>query len=347
MVPVEPHGQRPGGLQLQTVAEALERADHRLQAGGEEPERVWPTGFDVLDANLHGGFRSGELVLLGGPQGLGKTTWALQVARHTARQGRPVAYFSYEHDQASLLVKLVALEAGLVGDADAPGVNQVRAVFETTDGRGLSLADRLGGTPGGLEALEAVRGYADLLSVYRSSGGRTTVGVLEQTVAALAERHGSEPLVVVDYMQKVPLTDDPSDPMPEKERTARVIEELKDLTLERDLPLLCVVAAEREAADGAQRMRIAHLRGSSALAYEADTVLMLNSKHDVVARHHLVYDSGNVERFRHWAVLSVEKNRSGLTGIDMEFLKRFEQSRFETQGRLVREKLIDDRVFVE
>jgi replicative DNA helicase len=148
-------------------------------------------------------------------------------------------------------------------------------------------------------------------------------------------------------MQKVPLTDDPSDPMPEKERTARVIEELKDLTLERDLPLLCVVAAEREAADGAQRMRIAHLRGSSALAYEADTVLMLNSKHDVVARHHLVYDSGNVERFRHWAVLSVEKNRSGLTGIDMEFLKRFEQSRFETQGRLVREKLIDDRVFVE
>jgi replicative DNA helicase len=46
-------------------------------------------------------------------------------------------------------------------------------------------------------------------------------------------------------------------------------------------------------------------------------------------------------------VLSVEKNRSGLTGVDMEFLKRFEQARFETHGQLVRERLVDDRVFVE
>ena len=99
-------------------------------------------------------------------------------------------------------------------------------------------------------------------------------------------------------------------------------------------------------ADGT-RLRTQNLRGASALAYEADTVLMLNNKFDVVARHHLVYDSGNVERFRHWAVLTVEKNRSGLTGVDMEFPKRFEQSRFETRGQLVREKLVDERVFIE
>ena len=70
-----------------------------------------------------------------------------------------------------------------------------------------------------------------------------------------------------------------------------------------------------------------------------------DNKYDVVARHHLVYDTGNVERFRHWAVLSIEKNRSGLTGVDMEFPKRFEQSRFETQGQLVREKLVMDARF--
>jgi replicative DNA helicase len=344
---VNRHGPRPGGLQLQTLAETLEQADHRLRAGGDAPERVWPTGFDVLDANLHGGIRSGELVLLGGPQGLGKTTWALQVARNVARQGRPVAYFSYEHDQAALLVRLVALEAGLLGDVDAPSVSQIRAVFETTDGLGTPLADRLAEATGGEEALEVVREYADRLSVHRSSGGRTTVEVIKQTVAELAERHGAEPLVVVDYLQKVPLDDDPADSLGEESRTTRVVEELKDLTLDRDLPVLCVVAAEKEGAGSGQRMRIAHIRGSSALAYEADTVLMLNNKYDVVARHHLVYDSGNVERFRHWAVLSVEKNRSGLTGVDMEFLKRFEQSRFETHGQLVREKLVDDRVFVE
>lgn len=74
-------------------------------------------------------------------------------------------------------------------------------------------------------------------------------------------------------------------------------------------------------------------------------MLMLNNTFDVVARHHLVYDGGNAERHRHWAVLSIEKNRSGLTGVDMEFPKRFEQARFGTRGHLVRETLVDERVF--
>ena len=72
------------------------------------------------------------------------------------------------------------------------------------------------------------------------------------------------------------------------------------------------------------------MRGSSALAYEADTVLLLNNKYDVVARHHLVYSMGNVEKFQNWAVLTVEKNRNGRAGMDMEFRKRFDQCRFET-----------------
>ena len=70
-------------------------------------------------------------------------------------------------------------------------------------------------------------------------------------------------------------------------------------------------------------------------------------KFDVVARHHLVYNTGNVERYKHWAVLSIEKNRSGKTSVDMEFFKRFDQARFETDGRIVSEQLVDERVFVE
>ncbi len=333
----------PVDLQLQSLSDTIAQADRRVRAGSDAPERVWPTGFDVLDANLHGGFRSGDLVLLGGPQGMGKTTWALQVARNVARQGRPVVYFCYEHDQPAMLVRLVALEAGLIGGIDAPSVSQVRSIFETTDGLGLSLDERLDDTTGGGEALEVVREYADRLRIHRSSGGRTTLDTIKRTVGEVADQHGAAPLVVLDYLQKVPVPDAPS----EDERITRVVEEVKDLTLDLDLPALCIVASDKEGIGAGKRMRVANIRGSSALAYEADTVLMLNNKFDVVARHHLVYDSGNVERFRHWAVLTVEKNRSGLTGVDMEFAKRFEQSRFETHGQLVREKLVDERVFIE
>ena len=55
-----------------------------------------------------------------------------------------------------------------------------------------------------------------------------------------------------------------------------------------------------------------------------------------MARHHLVYDVGNAERFRNWAVMSIEKNRTGLDQIDLEFRKRFEQGRFEPEGSSAR-----------
>ncbi len=330
-------------LQLQSLTETLEQADYRVRSGSHNSERVWPTGFDVLDANLSGGFRSGDLVLIGGPQGMGKTTWVLQVARNVARQGRPVLYFCYEHDQTTMLVRLVALEAGLIGGVDAPGINRVRSTFESADGLGRSLSQRLADTSGGSEALEVVKEYSDRLTIHRSSGTQTTLEEIKLTIAAVTAKHGRAPFVCIDYLQKVPMPGAAG----EEERITAVVEQIKDMTLDYDVPVLCVVASDKDGISSGKRMRVNHMRGSSALAYEADTVLMLNNKYDVVARHHLVYDTGNVERFRHWAVLSIEKNRSGLTGVDMEFPKRFEQSRFETCGQLVREKLVDERVFTQ
>ena len=94
-------------------------------------------------------------------------------------------------------------------------------------------------------------------------------------------------------------------------------------------------------------MRTQNLRGASALAYEADVVLVLNEKYDVVARHHLVYGSANPERFHLYAVMSIEKNRGGMAGVEMEFRKRFDQARYERTGDMVAEQLVDSRVFVD
>ena len=94
-------------------------------------------------------------------------------------------------------------------------------------------------------------------------------------------------------------------------------------------------------------MRVHDLRGSSALAYEADIVLILNDKYDVVARHHLVYDLGNAERYRTWVVMTLEKNRYGVDKVELEFQKHFEEGRFEAAGQYVVEQLIEERVFTE
>ena len=330
-------------LSLTSLSGALEAADDLLLTGTGPAARLWATGFDLLDKALIGGFRAGELILIGGPQGLGKTTWALQVARNVARSGHPAVVLSFEHDPANLLVRLVALEAGELGGPVAPDVNRIRASFEGADGRSGSLSSRLLDTESGIEALQRVQEYGDRLLLHRCTGTGSGLDTVAAAIEQVRDRTGEVPLVVVDYLQKMHVPGSPD----EHDRVTAVTEGLKDLALDHQVPVLAVAASDLEGVTTARRMRISNLRGSSALAYAADTVLLLNDKYDVVARHHLVYGTANVEEFRHWAVLTVEKNRSGRTGVEMEFRKRFDQCRFETRGRAVAEQLVDERIYVE
>ena len=322
----------------------LAEVDDRLSQGESAGSTVVATGFGMLDTYLNGGLRSGELALLGGPQGLGKTTFALQVLRHVVRDGGRGMYFSFEHDAPTVLQRLIAAEAGEAMGMDAVPLRLVRDAMENRDGRTGALSARLRAIPGASEAVDVVRGYAERLAVVRCSGTSTDLGAIRSVIEDFAARAATAPLVVIDYLQKVPV---PGGSDGEDERVTVVVEGLKDLCLDLDVAILAIVAAEKQGLVAGTRVRTHHLRGSSALAYEPDVVLVLNDKFDVVARHHLVFNTSNAQRYRSWAVLTIEKNRSGVDRIDLEFRKRFEQSRFEVQGQPVVEQLVDERVFVE
>jgi replicative DNA helicase len=330
---------------LTAISDVLVEADERLSSGESASARVWPTGFDLLDKYLAGGLRSGELTLLGGPQGLGKTSFVLQVLRNCVRIGGAGVFFSFEHDARTVLQRLICLEAADSAGLDAPPLRVIRQVMEGTDRHAGSLEQRLAAI-GGAEAVARIASYGDRLLVHRSTGASTDLDEIRQVALAAAERTGLTPLVVVDYLQKVAVKDG-RETAGEMERVTDIVEGLKDLALDHDLPVLAVVAADKEGLAAGKRLRINNLRGSSALAYEPDVILIMNEKYDVVARHHLVYDLGNAERFHNWAVVSIEKNRSGPDKADIEFMKRFDYGRFDTAGRQVEEQLVDERVFVE
>lgn len=327
---------------LKTIGATLASAEARLTSGRHAAERLWPTGFGDLDPLIGGGLRSGGLVLLAGPHGLGKTTFAVQVCRNVVRTGRPVVYFSYEHEAEDLFQKLLAMEAGEVDASSRARLTEIRDAFEGD--QVSTLEERLRVVPGAVQALANVRTYAELLYVHRSTGSRTDLAAIRKHIEAVRDETGVMPMVVVDYLQKVLVPDGPAEEM---ERTTTIVEGLKDLAIDIGAPVLAIVAADKEALQTGTRMRMRHLRGSSALAYEADVVLVLNNKVDIVARHHLMYDLGNTERFREWAILGIEKNRFGRDGVELEYKKRFDQGRFESEGRPVSEQLIDDRVFLD
>jgi replicative DNA helicase len=341
---VSDHSTDRNGPRLRSLTDVIVETDAKMRLGLSAGARVWPTGFLALDQALSGGFRSGELVLLGGPQGLGKTAMALQMLRNTVAANRSAVFFSYEHDAHSILERLIAIEAAVVAGTDAATLSKIRQGFEARHSVAHSMGERFAGLRGGAEALQALEGYGDRLHVHTSSGIHTTLEDIRAAVAEVTDSDGRPPMVLVDYLQKVPVTGSSGS---EDERVAIVVERLKDMALELGVPIIAVVAAEKDSLVGGRRMRVNDLRGSSALAYEPDIVLILNEKYDIVAKHHLVYHLGNAERFRHWVVMSIEKNRNGADHLELEFQKRFEQGRFEPEGRVVEEQLIESRVFRE
>lgn len=315
------------------VADVLARADDAARSGRSFVAAVRPTGFTPLDDYLGGGLRGGELTLLGGPQGLGKTVLALQIARNAVAAGGRATYVSYEHDVEQVLERLLGMEAGLHGGHDAPTLDEVRRAMS---GRGVgSLADRLG--EGGPAAVEALHAYGDRLRLVRASGARTGIEQLRELADG---SEGEAPLLVVDYLQKVSAAHVSGG---EDERVTYVVESLKDLALDTGSPVLAVVAADKLGLSS-PRVRLHHLRGSTALAYEADVALMLNDKIEVVARHHLMYGTNDADRYRDWVVCSVEKNRNGVAGVDLEFRKHFAHGRFDPHGQVVVEVLADPRL---
>lgn len=329
---------------LTPLTDVFAMAEKRVFGGESAVAQVWPTGFTPLDDILSGGVRAGELVLVGGPQGLGKTTFALQLMRNVAAAGGDAACFSYELDEANLLERLLVQEAHDSAGANAPTLQQLRGRLEqSAPGRKEEgLSGVLGPVPGMIVAQGALRRYGKRLSVHASSTRSTTAEVIRELVLE-AVSAGRAPVVVVDYLQKVSVASS----LGEDERVTLVVEALKDLAIEAQVPVVAIVAATQAGIAPGHRLRVHELRGSSALAYEADVILLFNEKHDIVAKHHLAYDPRSAERYRQVAVLSVEKNRTGRSDIHMEFRKDFEYCRFDPIGNLVQEQLVDGRLTAE
>jgi replicative DNA helicase len=337
---------------LKTLRTVLDEVNQRLGVAGDAGATVWPSGFGSLDKALDGGFRSGELALLGSRPGLGKTTFALQVARNLVASDFSVVYFSFEHDNHSLLERLILMEAAEVAGSYAVKLPAVREAFSAPRNSDRTMAGRLADTDGGAEAVQALESYSERLHLHRSSGAETDVEAMRAAIESIRERTGQTPFVVVDYLQKVhasvPSTDRrQAARLSEDDRITEVVEGLKDMALDLRVPVLALVAVGNSGLAVATRTRTQDLRGSSSLVHEADVVLILNNKFDVVARHHLMYNTGNAELFHNWLVLSIEKNRNGVDGVDLEFRKHFEHFRFDPSGQRVEEELIDGRIYVE
>lgn len=228
--------------------------------------------------NIAGVLRAGGLHIVGARPAVGKTMYALMIARGAASGGTPVRYVSLEMTARELAPRLVAQTGRLPLDAVAQrgcANDQVRPLLgnaaRAVSGLPLTIVDEPSQTA---EAIAA--------------GARA------------AHHRGECELLIIDHMQLIEATDSRRGL---RESVTAQSRALKGLAMQLDIPVVVLSQLSR-ALEGEERPpRMSDLRESGSLEQDADTVTLLS----------MPLVGGEVDRRR--LTVELAKNRAGKTGV--------------------------------
>lgn len=230
------------------MLDALARLDDRQARGGGLDGLS--TGMRDLD-DLLGGLRPGQLVVIGGRPGGGKTALGLTIAASAAKAGTPAFFASMEMPAQEIAERLLAASSGV-------GMHTLRrGGMSPADVAAVSrAADRIKGRPIFVDDTPD-QPAARLAAVARRVRRRYGVG-----------------LVVVDYLQLMRPEN------PKENRTQQVglcARRVKLLARQCGVPvlLLCQLNREVEGREGG-KPRLSDLRESGEIEQHADAVILLS-----------------------------------------------------------------------
>ena len=346
---------RTSGPTPRSLSQVLKEADRMVVQGELDEYLPIPCGFDQIDRLIGGGLRRTELVLLGGPQGIGKTITALQMARNLALNEATYAlYVSYEHSEVHLLNRLICQESIDPTSSDTSGgirlkdlhniVVSKRAREWVRNEGNVGLHQILSQHPKTAKAMETINRYADRLILMKASPATTTLNSIREISRQISEATQGKLVLFIDYLQKVAIY--PERAADENDKVTIIVEGLKDIAMTQNIPVVSIVAADREGLRS-KRMHLYHLRGSSALDYECDIAILMNNKFHILSKDHVSFNPYKSESYRDWVVFTLEKNRAGRAMIDVEFQLRAQHFCFNPKGNIVEQKLIDEKIIVE
>jgi len=235
-----------------------------------------PTGWLSLDHKL-GGWHKGDLTIVAGRPGMGKSVFGMNAAEQAARKGAKVGFISTEMDAVSLGMRLAASSAGA----------------SITDLRRGKLDDK-----GWADLAQASNEIAQLpLRVLEASGW--SMGQIIRQCHAW-KRYGLD-LVVIDYLQRTrpDIKSDRQDLM-----VGKMAQDCKTMATQLEIPVLLLSQLSRGLENRQdKRPQLSDLRESGQIEQEADNVIMLY--------HDAVYDDTANEED---GEILVEKQRQGPIG---------------------------------
>ncbi len=287
------HNIFPLGKLIDSNIDALEER----QGSGSMMNGV-PSGFKKLD-KLTSGFQRSDLIITAARPGMGKTAFALNLARHSAVEAEiPVAIFSLEMSKEQLSLRLLCSEARI----DSA---RVRECFFNEDDW-LSLTNAAG-------VLSGAPIFID---------DSTNLSSLDiKTKARRLKREKNIGMIIIDYLQLMR-------PARAQERRDLEISEmsrtLKNLAKELSIPVIALSQLNRRLEERSdKRPQLSDLRESGALEQDADLVIFIYRDD--------VYNTDENNPNKNIAEIHLAKQRSGPTG-SCRLVFKGEYTRFENMA---------------
>ncbi len=234
------------------LEEAFERLDRLHQEKGIF--RGVPTGFIDLDNHLSG-LQKSDLIVLAARPSLGKTTLALDIARHIAvKEKIPVGIFSLEMSKHDLVDRFLAAEGGV-------------SLWKLRTGR-LSSE----GFDNDFLKIQGALGTLSEAPIFIGDAGSPTV-LQMRTMARRLQAEEKLGLLIVDYLQLIqPINAADS----EVRQLTEISRSLKSLAREIEVPVLALSQFSRAPEARPDQMpRLSDLRGSGSIEQDADVVMFI------------------------------------------------------------------------
>ena len=232
-----------------SLEDAIREIESAQNRGGELTGI--PSGFTDLDAYTHG-LHPGQLVIVAARPAVGKSTFALDIARNAAvKHNKATIFFSLEMGRAEIAMRMLSAESSIYLQSMRKGT--------VTESDWTKLA--------------AVRGRINDAPLYIDDSPNMSLVEIRAKCRRLAQQVDLK-MVVIDYIQLMSSGKKVESRQQEVSEFSRA---LKLLAKELQIPVVALSQLNRQTEQSKdKRPEISHLRESGSLEQDADVVVLLH-----------------------------------------------------------------------
>lgn len=263
-----------------TAKEGLMELSALIDKRMQRKDELLNTGLADLDAVLTG-FEAGQLVVIAGRPGHGKTALAGTMAVNMAKRGRKILMFSMEMSREELLARFVSREGDVSGE-------KIKKPHEMTAEDWNKY----------FAAFEAVGKFPLMIN----SQANLTPAEVANIATRIKGQHGLD-VVMIDYLQL----------MSSGRRTDSRVQEisyitraLKNLAVSLKVPIILLSQLNRSNDREKRQPQLTDLRDSGSIEQDANTVILINRDSET--------GEGETVKLTNKTFVNVAKQRDGACG---------------------------------